>query len=74
MGPAGASPPSLCSSQACLFAELPISNREGPLRGHLLKHLEVLVEGSPGAVRPAGLCRNLWRLAMWPMRLVLAGF
>ena len=53
MGPAGVSPPSVCSSQAFLFAELPISNRESPLSGPLLKHLEILAEGSPGAV-PAG--------------------
>ena len=52
-GPAGASPPGLCSSQAGLFAELSISNRESPLRGPLLKLLENFAEGSPGAV-PAG--------------------
>ena len=53
MGPAGTSPSSECSNQACLLEELSISNRERPLSGPLLKLLEIYVEGSPGAA-PAG--------------------
>ena len=58
MGPAGASPPSLCSSQACLLAELPLSIRERPLSGPLFQLLEVLAEGSPGAVPAGGVTRD----------------
>ena len=53
MGPSGISPSSVCSSQACLLEELPISNRERPLSWFLLKLLDNLAEGSPGAA-PAG--------------------
>ena len=55
MGPAGTSPPSVCSSQACLLAELPISNRERLLSGPLLKILEILAEGSPGVAPDGGV-------------------
>ena len=55
MGPAGVSPPSECSSQSRLFAELPISNRESSLSGPLFKPLEFLAEGSPGAAPDDGV-------------------
>ena len=53
MGPAGVSPSSACASHSCLLGELSISNRERPQSGLLLKLLEILAEGSPGAA-PAG--------------------
>ena len=49
MGPAGASPPSVFSSKACLLAGLPLSNHERLLSGPLLQLREVLAEGSPGS-------------------------
>ena len=55
MGPAGASPPSVFSSQACLFAELPIFNHGSPLSGPFLKPLEILAEGNSGSVQAGGV-------------------
>ena len=54
-GPAGAYPPGACFSQAGLFAELSISNRESPLSGPLLKLMGILADGSPGAVPVGGV-------------------
>ena len=51
MSPEGAAPPSRISSQASLFAELAIFNRERPLSGPLHKLLEINAEGSPGVVQ-----------------------
>ena len=65
MGPAGASPPCVCSSQASLFAELPMSNCESLLSGPLFKHLEICAEGCSGAVTTGGVMGHAGACGAW---------